>query len=271
MRSLFLILLFVPLLAKASCEGSLISTVADKVRLSIDFEVSSRSPTGRDGGVLFGCKAIQGNPGLAAIAFASINDKATKSDKFYGGKNYADLEPGNGRYDLTVVLARESDQKILGRYFGRGELESNAVLLESVGIDPASYKLSITALTFGVRVFNTSRSSSYIAADDTLSLFSFKNGTLTKVLDKLTVKSDSGNLKNFCGVSADVDHVTRYVIVSKSETNGMRNLIVRTIKKNLSVPEGCDGAESEQETEAKIGDEKQEYVFDGKIYIRKGL
>jgi hypothetical protein len=251
--------------------GSLISTVADKVRLSIDSETSSRSPTGRDGGVLFGCKAVRGNPGLAAIAFASFNDKATKSDKFYGGKNYTDLSPGDGRYDLTVVLARESDQKILGRYFGRGELESNAVLLDSVDIDPASYKLSITALTFGVRVRNTSRSSSYIAADDTLSLFSFKNGTLTKVLDKLSVNSDSGNLKHFCGASTDVDHVTRYVIVSKSETNGMRNLIVRAIKKNFAIPEGCEGVESETETETKIGDERQEYVFDGNIYVRKGL
>lgn len=269
MRLLILILFFLPLFARAACDGDLISTVAGKIGLSIDLEISSRYPNGKDNGVLYGCKSIRGNANLAAMAFASFNEKATKSDKFYGGKNFRDLAPGDGRYDLTVLLVRASGQKILGRYFGRGELESNAVLLNSVEIDPASYKLSNTALIFGVRVSNASRSSSYIAADDTLSLFAFNNGALTKVFDKLPVTSHSGSLKDYCGASTDVDRVNRYVIVSKSETNGMRNLVVHTIKKRIEVPEGCEG--NEEETETKTGDQKDEYVFDGKVYVRKGL
>lgn len=266
-RLLAVLLSLTPLPSKALCDEGLIYGVAKKFGFSLTPNLSITSSAGRDDGLLFACKTLPYNPSFTAMAFASLNGEATRTDKFFGGRNFSGLSAGDGKYDLTTLLLRTADGKILGRYLGRAELESSAVTLDEIAIDPADYRLSDSAVTFGVRVNNFSHSRSYIAAATTLSLFSYKNGKLAKVLDKLPVTSHSGNLKLDCFTSGLVEQVNRSIAVSSSESNGMRNLVIRTTTHKVETSEGCE--EDVKETETKVSDGSYEYVFNGRAYGRK--
>lgn len=254
-----------PLHANALCGDELISDVAKKLGFSLTPNVSISASAGRDDGLVFACKTLPDNPSFTAMAFASFNREATRTDRFFGGRNFSALKAGDGKYDFTTLLLRTADGKILGRYFGRGELESSAVMLEEIAIDPGGYRLSDSAPAFGVRVSNSSHSRSYIAAATTLSLFSCKNGKLAKVLDKLPVTSYSGSLKLDCFTTGLVEQVNRSITVSSSESNGMRNLVIRTTRHKIETSEGCEGDASE----TRVSDESHEYMFNGKAYVGK--
>lgn len=264
---LFLIFVVMSTFANATeCDAELVNQVTDVFEKSSHLRLDNL-PGHENDDKLSSCKLLRGETGLAAIAYASFNEAATKKSAMYGGKNYANLREGDGIFDFIVLLVRVKDRRILGRYIGKGELESNAVMLTGVEIDGASFKLSKDGASFGVRVHANAHSQMYAYDQTDLTLFSYSNGNFGKVLDHLPVKSYVGSVESDCKDTTFTD-TKRFVIIDNASTNGLRDLVIHTKEKTIYPPCGSD---STKERESKGRDDRITVLFDGKKYDTRKL
>src|SRR4051812_2276924 len=103
---LLLVLIFVATLARATdCDAGWVSEVTDAFEKSSGRQLYNQNNQENDDH-LSSCKLLHGTQGLAAMAFASYDDVATRKSILYGGKNYASRQAGEGFYDFIVLLVR---------------------------------------------------------------------------------------------------------------------------------------------------------------------
>ena len=183
LKTLFATLLFsIYSYAHADCDMPFISNIANQIGTKVD-EYSYTK--------LFSCKEIE-KQGINVLAFAVYNHKLTKTDPFFksGVEN-----AGDGRYDLTVVVANKNNNKIIAKHIGLGVLWSDAVALSNLSINTKYNSLNKKSLIFDVVVRNKSNSQAYISDSSTLFVYELNNDRLTQIIKGLYYSNFSGNLE----------------------------------------------------------------------------
>ena len=162
---LALLLLIAPL-ARAGCEDGLLE------KLARDFGYLTDSPAH------IACKAWPLDPSKTVIVLAH---KVPGSEFLKPATD--DVE---GVYDLDVMVQATTSGEILLRTTEKGALTSDAIALQEIAVDGASYPLAKGVKAFGVRARRSNRH----AEIESLSLYAVRDGKIVRVLAPLHTTAD---------------------------------------------------------------------------------
>ena len=161
---LALLLLIVPQ-AHAGCEDGLLE------KLTRDFGDLTNSR------IHIACKAWPHDPSKTVIVLAH---------KAPGSESSQSVTDDEGVYDLDVMVQATESGEILLRETEKGALTSDAIALQDIAIDGASYPLAKGVSGFGVRTRRSNRH----AEIESLSLYAVRDGKVVRVLAPLHTALD---------------------------------------------------------------------------------
>ncbi|WP_108870035.1 hypothetical protein [Aquimarina aquimarini] len=147
-----------------------------------------------------------------------------------------------------IVIVNSNTGKITHKYFESYKTNgwiSDAIRLDEIKIDTASYFVDNHTRAFGIRVhyFGSSRANPYY--NQTLSLFIKEGDTLKKVLHNFSVEENTGEYDGAC--SGQFLAEAKILIMAKEKTNGYFDIVVKNkitkTKKYQDENGDCDSKE----------------------------
>lgn len=225
MRYLFLILLLSTSAAKAEnfCSNGIFETIAQaypRASMAGDEKVLLNDKSNRTvfvDGYTSKCKVWPAFPNLAIIAI--------KADVEYDEEISREAVTA----DLEIFIVSLESKKIITHYIEQDALFSDAVYVSSIELDTANYKLNNSLVAFGLRVNRSGSSSVNPFHFKTISLYSYENSSLKKVLDNMIVSKFYGEYDGNCRGSF-TDSKSIIIVKSKKLTSGFFPLVVKTTK-----------------------------------------
>lgn len=250
--SVLVFLLLVPVGALADQVCSL--EVTSKLNSIFGYEYPGEATVDRR---YYVCKALPNNPGKIVVAMVINGDHVLI---------FEDLISANTDFKghLNVLIVSADGKKIYGQLLRKDIIYSNALQLTGISIDTARYYLEEGSTIFGVRVSNTANSHVYTSDVSTLSLFKFRNNSITEILDRLQTYGYSGNHANCYDNNdeAGILEVSKSTLsVAKTVTHGMNDIIVHTVAKRINAL--CT---DEKETVIPVVDTTITLRFNGSVY-----
>jgi hypothetical protein len=204
------------------------------------------------------CKALPNNPDKIVVAMVINGDHVLIFEDLIPKEN----ENSEFKGHLNVLIISADGKKIYGQLLRKDIIYSNAIILDGISIDTARYYLEEGSTVFGVRVGNTANSHVYMASYATLSLFKFRNNSITEILDRLQTYSYSGNIENCdLGVASIFEESKSTLSVAKTVTHGMNDIIVHTVAKRINA-----SCADEKDTVIPVGDTFTTLRFNGSVY-----
>ncbi|VVE76377.1 PA3715 family protein [Pandoraea sputorum] len=175
MRSLFAAaLLCLPLAAHADCRDRLNEwTKTLHPGRTLDADVAA-------------CKVWPANPAQTLAVLPLPQTGSTDDDKVY---------------DVEIVVADSQSGKIVAHRFEKSALTSDAVVLRSVSLDTAPWRLAPQITAFGVRAGYEGSSRVNPFSQTTLSLYVIDGATLRKIVDNLATQVGGGEWDGNCAGS----------------------------------------------------------------------
>lgn len=164
-------------------------------------------------------------------------------------------------YDLNVVVARNSDHKILRGVVQKNAIESDAFVFKGLSIDTGRYNLTPNTRAFGVRISHEGSSHANPYSNEVLNLYVIKNSALKEIMNSLVTKAYSGEWDTNC--SGNFTEQLRTIDMAKSVHNGYADLIINSTVKSWNtklIKDDCN------EKDKPIVTEKTRSQFDGTRY-----
>ncbi|MGB2578603.1 hypothetical protein AAIR98_000522 [Elusimicrobium simillimum] len=134
-------------------------------------------------------------------------------------------------HQLYLYLIDNETGKIAATFDGDLSAATDTMPLTGVSIDTAAYDIKKDSRAFGVRITYTGQSRANPITEETLSLFTYENGKIVRILKDLPVLETEGMYGGTCE-----DYFTKTVktlIVSNKETNSYKNLTVKAVTKKI--------------------------------------
>jgi hypothetical protein len=127
-------------------------------------------------------------------------------------------------YAIHTIVTDESDN-ILAHIEDKKEFEDN---LWEVKIDTANYRLDNNTRAFGVRLTTKRSSQEFESSNETISLLTFKNNSLRKILSDLQVYNGNkyGVSENTC--TGNWNETSTILVISNHKTKGFNDIIAKT-------------------------------------------
>lgn len=142
--------------------------------------------------------------------------------------------------DSYLVVIDNRSGKILNVFYESEAWTSDAVVLESIVIDFAPYKLNSTVRAFGIRTKYSGSSRPNPYSGEYISLFYPNSGKLIRVLNEFAVYSYSGEWDTNCAGEFYSEEKT--LVMSEQKTNNLNNIILKisnTTIANAFVNQDC--------------------------------
>lgn len=164
--------------------------------------------------------------------------------------------------DAYIVIIDNNTKNIVHKFYEKDAWTSDAIMLNSISIDTAPYRLNETIRAFGVRLSyaNNSRPNPY--SESLLSLFIPDGDKLVRVLKDYPVDTYHGDWDTRC--AGEFTSVETVLIMSDKQTNGYNNIIAKgTITTEINKPNGddCDSEQSSKNTTETLRYEDGQYQF----------
>ncbi|MFJ2995211.1 hypothetical protein [Pandoraea sp. NPDC087047] len=189
--------LSLPLLAHADCRDRLAGWANTlQPGRTLDTDVAS-------------CKAWPANPALTLAVLPLPQKGSTDDDKVY---------------DAEILVADSQTGKIAAHRFETSAFVSDAVMLRSVTLDTAPWRLASQTQAFGVRARYEGASRVNPFSQTVLSLYVIDGTTLRKVVDKLATQTSGGEWDGNCAGS--FSDTSRGISVGPAGKNGYAKLVV---------------------------------------------
>jgi hypothetical protein len=251
----FLLLVPVGALADSACPLE----VTSKLNSLFGYEYPPEATSDR---TFYVCKALPNNPDKIVVAMVINGDHVLTFENLMPKAKEKEYEDGGFKGHLNVLIVSVDGKKLYGQLLRKDIIYSNAIILDGISIDTARYYLEEGSTVFGVRVGNTANSHVYMASYATLSLFKFRNNSITEILDRLQTYSYSGNIENCdLGVASIFEESKSTLSVAKTVTHGMNDIIVHTVAKRINA-----SCADEKDTVIPVGDTFTTLRFNGSVY-----
>lgn len=211
-------LLCLPMLAHADCKDRLndwAKTLQPGRTVDTDFAI---------------CKVWPANPAQTLAVLPMPQAGGTDDDKVY---------------DVEVLVADSESGKILAHRFEKAAITSDAVMLRSVSLDTAPWRLAPQVLAFGVRTTYEGSSRVNPFSQTALSLYVVDGAALRKVVANLATQSGGGEWDGNCAGS--FHDTSRAVSVGAAGKGGYAKLVVSektTTTTNKPTRNDCASKES---------------------------
>ncbi|MDA0147376.1 hypothetical protein [Vibrio sp. LaRot3] len=160
------------------------------------------------------CKVWPANPKLAILALKADHPNSSEHSR------------AAETSDLVLIMASTETNSILSVRKEDDALFSDAIYVSDIEIDTAYYKLSSDTVAFGIKVFRSGSSNVYALHNKALSLYTYKQGRIVKVLDNMLVQNLGGEWDTRCEGKSSEDK--RIIIVKGQQTKGYADLLVKT-------------------------------------------
>lgn len=169
--------------------------------------------------------------------------------------------------DAYIVVIDNNTKNIINKYYEKDAWTSDAIMLNTISIDTAPYKLNETTRAFGVKLSyaNSSRPNPY--SESSISLFVPQDNTLVKVLDGYPIYTHHGEWDTMC--SGQFESTQTVLIMSGQQTNGYNNITAKsTITTEITKPKGddCDSEESTENSSETLRFEDGKYQYKKRSY-----
>lgn len=130
-----------------------------------------------------------------------------------------------GVFDSYIVVVNNITKQIINKYYEKDAWTSDAVVLNKITIDTASYILNENKKAFGVRVYyqGSSRVNPYSRED--ISLFISEKDYLKKILNNYPIYELHG--ENNGNSKGEYETKQGKLIISNNKTNGFNNIIIK--------------------------------------------
>jgi len=141
--------------------------------------------------------------------------------------------------DSYILIVETKTGEIKSKFHEKKSWYSDAIILESIKIDTASYILNKNTRAFGVRVkyYNTSRPDPYEVEE--LSLFIRNRVKLERILKKFQTYIFNGQTNAKC--TGEFEEHKKTILISKNQTNDYYDLkIIDNITKSESTEIDCE-------------------------------
>lgn len=170
-------------------------------------------------------------------------------------------EPDYGveTYDLHLLALKAGDHTVLASYVQAGAYTSDAIHLDSIGIDTANYALAPGVRGFGIASHFAHHGCAAYEGED-LSLFIVDGHAIRPVLPGIGVTKSQG----MCGTCGDYSHSDSILAVAKTSSKGFADLIVKT-RSTSAGPGTIQGEECIAPEES--GKTTDVLRFDGSQYV----
>jgi hypothetical protein len=177
-------------------------------------------------------------------------------------------EPDDTKFDLDVLVVQQADNgntdhaRVVSRLFEESALSEGTVHILEIRVDPARFALAPEARAFGLHILRQGSSRTSPFSNDTLSLYVPQGAKLAKVLDKLELTREGGELADD-DCTGDFETVRGSLSVARSVSNGWADLMLHqshSDSRSLLQGEECV-------TQEQPGSFKSRLLrFDGKEY-----
>ncbi|AJC23569.2 hypothetical protein RO07_22495 [Pandoraea pulmonicola] len=127
-------------------------------------------------------------------------------------------------YDVEIVVADSQSGKIVAHRFEKSAFTSDAIMLRSLALDTAPWRLTPQAVAFGVRAGYEGSSRVNPFSQTTLSLYVIDGATLRKVVDNLATQTGGGEWDGNCAGS--FSDTSRAISVGPAGKMGYATLLV---------------------------------------------
>lgn len=193
------------------------------------------------------CKVKPDKPSQMIVAIARYKE---------GSQFGPSAAPGEGLYDLDVLVADRNTRAVLYRLVEKEALASDAESLDSIAVDIAPYTLAREVRAFGVLVTNGHRGGTS-SERRTLRLYSVADGNLKKLLGPIVTRFA---VHFDC---MEYSTLSRTIALGRGSNNGLLDLVVRESR------EEATGTKEAPECEMQSKKHVHRYVlrFDGKEYV----
>lgn len=162
------------------------------------------------------CKAWPADPSKTIVALVHFQK---------GSYFNAPPVPGNGLFDLDVLIVKSDNGEILQRHLQKGALSSDAMALSGITIDTARYTLAQQIRAFGVRADFSHSGGSNPAHYQVINLYIAESKKISQVLSRLIVFQENAEQLGD-GCSGTSSETKRTLAIAKTHTHGYADLMV---------------------------------------------
>ncbi|VVE56618.1 PA3715 family protein [Pandoraea sputorum] len=127
-------------------------------------------------------------------------------------------------YDMEIVVANSQSGKVVAHRFEKAAFRSDAIVLRSLALDTAPWRLAPQVVAFGVRAEHAGTSRVAPFSQTTLGLYVIDGAMLRKVVDNLATQTSGGQWDGNCAGS--FTDTARAISVGPAGKSGYATLVV---------------------------------------------